>query len=103
MLTIEDLIHLVHVRGLWQDEKCYITKCEEYRNIICIYNHYVYENEEIVHDCITIDINNEHTFGRLCSVEIGQINKFVLKNWKELFDISYYKEFLIPLKENKYE
>lgn len=103
MLTIEDLKQLVHVRGMWQDEKCYETKCEEYRNVIYIYNRYVYDNEDITHDCIMIDINTEHTFGKLHSVEIGQINKFLLKDWKDLFQLDYYDNYLIPLKKEKYE
>ena len=103
MLTIEDLKQLVHVRGMWQDEECYETKCEEYHKVIYIYNHYVYDEEEITHDCIMIDINREHTFGKLYSVEIDQINKFLLKNWKDLFQLDYYEKYLIPLEKEKYE
>ena len=93
-----DLIGIVHQQALWMDEKSYETKCEYYKGSYYIYNHYLWETEDIIHDCIIVICNKQKTYGRLYSVQcFSEINELHIDLYPELFDIEYYKKYKIDL------
>ena len=94
-MTLKKLIETVHKFGLWRSENSYETKCEYFKNCYYIYNIYLEDQENILHDTIIIECDTSGKLGKFYSVDISQINKLMFHNYPYLFDPYFYNYYLI--------
>lgn len=97
-IKLNDIFNFVHSIGKWQADNCYKTEAVLLKDTIVISNHFTYgtkEQREITHDAVVLEAKDG--YARLCSVEVGRVDRHFLANYKWILDDNLYEEFAIPI------